>query len=728
MATQLNDWLSIDKISGTGNAEITLTASSYEELVDRTATLKVQGIGTNAILTVRQEAFAPTLDVEGELSFSSLGGTAIFYVTSNVDWYIEDGDWYSFDEKSGSKNNRNDIKIFVSPNGGNKRETQIPIYATNSGVVIGYIPLKQTDFNPTVEVPTDIENCFYIEPNIVDGRVVNVRFNYTRGSLNDGLNWLAEGVVSYFEDGTWKEFRTSPKWNEFPTLQIQKRTYFKGLLRWNDYKSIYLKFNITDGYNVGGDLTTLLGEMRDYHYADELFAYTGVVDASNLIFPNEVGSSAYKSLFDNCANLTEAPAILPALSLSTSCYESMFYDCTSLTTAPILPASILKGSCYKYMFFRCSNLAHIEMLGTAIGGESLYDWVYKVSESGSFIKAKNANIPIDSANGVPSGWTVTESDYIPTTEQLKSSYVWIEFENINGEIRSIRDEGIIYSFNGVEWNKVVNGYGNVTIEMNNNKIVYLANTQDTTTNTKFSVFTSKAKIGGKLSTITKNYAELFRNNENLTDASELILPTTVTDGCYSMMFLNCTALTKAPALPATVLGKKCYEYMFNGCSSLIEAPALPATVLADNCYDYMFSGCASLTKAPALPATVLAESCYRAMFSGCTSLIEAPTILPALSLSTSCYSDMFSGCSSLTTAPILPALDVSYNGYRYMFSGCSNLNHIKMLAYNFTSENNLLNWVKGVSPTGTFIKHPDANLPTGTSGIPSGWTVETATE
>ena len=42
MATQLNDWLSIDKISGTGNAEITLTASSYEELVDRTATLKVQ--------------------------------------------------------------------------------------------------------------------------------------------------------------------------------------------------------------------------------------------------------------------------------------------------------------------------------------------------------------------------------------------------------------------------------------------------------------------------------------------------------------------------------------------------------------------------------------------------------------------------------------------------------------------------------------------------------------
>ena len=37
-------------------------------------------------------------------------------------------------------------------------------------------------------------------------------------------------------------------------------------------------------------------------------------------------------------------------------------------------------------------------------------------------------------------------------------------------------------------------------------------------------------------------------------------------------------------------------------------------------------------------------------------------------------------------------------------------------------------WVKNVSTTGTFVKHPDAILRTGESGIPSGWTVETATE
>ena len=62
-----------------------------------------------------------------------------------------------------------------------------------------------------------------------------------------------------------------------------------------------------------------------------------------------------------------------------------------------------------------------------------------------------------------------------------------------------------------------------------------------------------------------------------------------------------------------------------------------------------------------------------------------------------------------------------------MFYGCTSLTYIKMLATDIRAENCLGNWVKDVSTTGTFIKHPDANLPRGKSGIPSGWTVETAT-
>ena len=64
----------------------------------------------------------------------------------------------------------------------------------------------------------------------------------------------------------------------------------------------------------------------------------------------------------------------------------------------------------------------------------------------------------------------------------------------------------------------------------------------------------------------------------------------------------------------------CYYGMFYGCTALTQAPALPATTLADSCYQGMFYGCTSLTQAPALPATTLADSCYFQMFSGCTSL------------------------------------------------------------------------------------------------------------
>ena len=125
-----------------------------------------------------------------------------------------------------------------------------------------------------------------------------------------------------------------------------------------------------------------------------------------------------------------------------------------------------------------------------------------------------------------------------------------------------------------------------------------------------------------------------------------------------------------------------------------------------------------------LPATTLAEQCYSSMFSGCTSLTTAPE-LPATTLANYCYGYMFYICTSLTTAPELPATTLAECCYRYMFDGCSKLNHITMLATNISASNCLSDWVSGVASTGTFIKNPNmTSLPTGTSGIPSGWTVQ----
>lgn len=127
-----------------------------------------------------------------------------------------------------------------------------------------------------------------------------------------------------------------------------------------------------------------------------------------------------------------------------------------------------------------------------------------------------------------------------------------------------------------------------------------------------------------------------------------------------------------------------------------------------------------------LPATTLSPNCYNSMFNGCTSLTTAPE-LPATTLADYCYSGMFYGCTSLTMAPELPATTLASGCYLYMFQGCTNLNYIKCLATDISARGCLDDWVSGVSSTGTFIKNPSmANWPSGTSGIPSGWTVQDA--
>ena len=127
-----------------------------------------------------------------------------------------------------------------------------------------------------------------------------------------------------------------------------------------------------------------------------------------------------------------------------------------------------------------------------------------------------------------------------------------------------------------------------------------------------------------------------------------------------------------------------------------------------------------------LPATTLASKCYLSMFDSCTSLTTAPE-LPATTLIDWCYNGMFRGCTSLTKAPELPATTLVKECYNSMFNGCSRLNYIKCLATNISASDCTSNWVNGVSATGTFAKASSmSSWTTGTSGIPSNWTVQDA--
>lgn len=167
---------------------------------------------------------------------------------------------------------------------------------------------------------------------------------------------------------------------------------------------------------------------------------------------------------------------------------------------------------------------------------------------------------------------------------------------------------------------------------------------------------------------THNFGCMFKWS-NVVDASNLVLPDTVTSYCYWGCFYGCASLTKAPVLPATIMAEECYNAMFYGCGSLTTTPALPATTLANNCYFGMFNGCGSLTSVPVLPATTLATGCYS-----------------------------------------------------YMFQGCLMLNRIVTYAQDISANNCVFNWLLDASATGDFYNMACTTYPSGTSGIPSGWT------
>lgn len=127
-----------------------------------------------------------------------------------------------------------------------------------------------------------------------------------------------------------------------------------------------------------------------------------------------------------------------------------------------------------------------------------------------------------------------------------------------------------------------------------------------------------------------------------------------------------------------------------------------------------------------IPATNIGAYCYQRMFRYCESLTSAPA-LPALTLADGCYYSMFQYCTRLERAPELPALTLVKDCYRTMFSRCSNLNYIKAMFTTTPSTTYTRNWVQYTPSTGTFVKNSSATWNvTGTYGIPSGWTVQTA--
>ena len=262
--------------------------------------------------------------------------------------------------------------------------------------------------------------------------------------------------------------------------------------------------------------------------------------------------------------------------------------------------------------------------------------------------------------------------------------------------------------------------------------------------TSASDITFSPSVDGSLSRYC--YLYLFKNCTNLSTVPESIpakkqgqdacngmfaytaittapaLPATIlSNGCYYSLFEGCSKLVNAPQLPATEMKPNCYRSLFYGCKSLVNAPKLPATKMETGCYQQLFRNCSKLVNAPALPATVLAQNCYQGIFQDCTSLVNAPK-LPATTLAISCYQNAFLDCINLVNPPELPAKVLVEGCYRSTFQGCSKLNHLTVYANDISATNCTFRWLYNVASEGIFNNYGSATYTANSpSGIPTGW-------
>ena len=423
-------------------------------------------------------------------------------------------------------------------------------------------------------------------------------------------------------------------------------------------------------------------------------------------------------MFYECSNLVKAPAILPAMKLPIQCYAGMFYGCSSLETAPILPAtedvyakSYSSTEAYRHMFYYCSNLKQVTCYLEKPNSLMTSHWLEGVPSSGTFIKAPNAKWPA-SSSGIPVGWGGGQDPL--TIEAIE-----------DGTITILNPRGLTLRYSKDADMSLSNATSDIRTQID----------IPVSAGDKLRLWGDNAAYGHEVGPVSctniigSGLHYVYGDLCSLISSGEYTQVETLSPYAFASLFSGNDKLKSHPTeklviRPATV-GDGCFRNMFQGCTALERAPELPATTLASYCYESMFSGCTSLTLAPDLPATTLAEGSYGGMFFGCTALQNPPAISAQTLAMGSCM-NMFSDCTSLKESPELKAQTLSQYCYAFMFSRCTSLKKITCTASNISADNALMDWVDGVpsGAGGLFIKKSGVDWPTGISGIPSGWTVQ----
>ena len=176
-------------------------------------------------------------------------------------------------------------------------------------------------------------------------------------------------------------------------------------------------------------------------------------------------------------------------------------------------------------------------------------------------------------------------------------------------------------------------------------------------------------------------------------------------------FRNCKNLKKLPMIYCNSVRGGTFRYTFMGCSSMdmVDEVTVPSAGGTAHTYTSMFDGCKSLTKVPNF--TDNGASYCNLMFRNCTNITDASNITLGVvgkAPTSVAYANMFAGCTNLVHAPKILITTLGderpnyWGAFNGCFDGCIKLDKLEVNFKDFTPSN-FNYWMRGVSPTGTFI-------------------------
>lgn len=417
-ASTNDSWLNLSSTAGTGDSVITVTTAANSG-AQRNGVVSVTDGSNTLTCTISQDKQpvfvksdniyiedirANKMYLNGALIYRNLiptvvfdvdessetieytGGTFNFTVYANKLWTITSPEWVTLSKTSGYSTNT--ITATVGPNEDTQRTGTITVSCNNTSKTIS---LTQS------AAPHDYSKDYLTLNILTGGTIMWKKHNRQSPSV----------TISYsINNGNWVDI-TSDYSTSAPTISVNagdkvrikgnNNTYCAtGTTTGATTKDCYNSFSgdTNARYNVYGNIMSLI-------YGDNFIG--------NNEFPDTNGWS-FKSLFEGCKNVVSAKnLILPPTTLYMSSFRALFSKATNLVEGPELLAPTLAPACYSYIF-GTTKITYVKCLATDISAAGcLSSWLTGVPSGGTLVKKAGVVYP-SGASGIPSGWTVIDSE------------------------------------------------------------------------------------------------------------------------------------------------------------------------------------------------------------------------------------------------------------------------------------------------------------------------------